>query len=124
MAWATAYAGFWAVTGDIRVRFRQPLNVGEQTVVTGRVSGTRGRIVTTSAEMVLDRNQTLIPTATAMFVKVGADAEAVWRARYVRAANTVQAESRDDLRSPPDRGPERNSVSQSGKGSRAPDHDH
>jgi acyl-coenzyme A thioesterase PaaI-like protein len=45
MAWATAHAGFWAMTGDMRVRFRQPLNIGESTVVTARVSGARGRIV-------------------------------------------------------------------------------
>ena len=24
MAWATAHAGVWAVTGEMRVRFRQP----------------------------------------------------------------------------------------------------
>ncbi len=47
MAWATAHAGFWAMTGEMRVRFRQPLNIGESTVVTARVSGARGRLVTT-----------------------------------------------------------------------------
>src|SRR5688500_12117637 len=26
MAWATARAGFWAVTGEMQVRFRQPLD--------------------------------------------------------------------------------------------------
>jgi len=34
MAWATAHAGFWAMTGEMRVRFRRPLNIGEPSVVT------------------------------------------------------------------------------------------
>src|SRR5919112_1693310 len=50
MAWATAHAGFWAMTGDMRVRFRRPLNIGEPSVVTARVSGARGRIITTASE--------------------------------------------------------------------------
>src|SRR5215204_2026961 len=47
MAWATAHAGFWAMTGDIRVWFRRPLTIGESAVVMARVSGARGRLVTT-----------------------------------------------------------------------------
>jgi hypothetical protein len=44
MAWATAHAGFWAMTGDMRVRFRRPLKIGEPTVVTAceRDSGPPG----------------------------------------------------------------------------------
>src|SRR5918995_610675 len=30
-AWATAHSGAWAVTGEMRVRFRHPLGVGEHT---------------------------------------------------------------------------------------------
>src|SRR3712207_1107554 len=51
MAWATARAGYWAMTGDMRVRFRRPLTVGESTVVSARVSNTRGRLVTTVGEL-------------------------------------------------------------------------
>ena len=86
MAWAAAYAGFWAVTGEMRIRFRQPLNVGASATVTARVSGTRGRLVTTAAELQLDRDNSPIATASATFVKVDADVEAVWRTRYVRDA--------------------------------------
>jgi acyl-coenzyme A thioesterase PaaI-like protein len=84
MAWAAAYAGFWAVTGEMRVRFRQPLNIGASTTVTARVSGTRGRLVTTAAELQLDRDSSPIATASATFVKVDSDVEGAWRARYLR----------------------------------------
>ena len=89
MAWATARAGFWAMTGDMRVRFRQPLSVGESTVVSARVSGTRGRLVTTVGELVLESNRAPVATATATFVKVDPELEAVWRARYLRESETI-----------------------------------
>ncbi len=95
MAWATARAGVWAVTGEIRVRFRQPLNIGEPTTITARVSGARGRLVTTVAELVLDRDSSPIATASATFVKVDADVEAAWRARYMRDPGKVSVESRN-----------------------------
>jgi len=83
MAWATAHAGVWAVTGELRVRFRNPLSIGVPTTVTARVSGSRGRLVTTAAELQLDRDRSPIATASATFVKVDADVEAAWRARYL-----------------------------------------
>ena len=84
MAWATARAGVWAVTGEMRVRFRQPLKIGEQTSVVARVNGTRGRLVTAVAELQRDHDGSLVATSSATFVKVDADVEAVWRARYLR----------------------------------------
>ena len=84
MAWAIAHAGFWAMTGDMRVRFRRSLNIGELTVVTPRVSGARSRLVTTVGELVLESDGSKIATATATFVKVDANLEANWRAQYLR----------------------------------------
>jgi acyl-coenzyme A thioesterase PaaI-like protein len=95
MAWAVAHAGFWAMTGDMRVRFRQPLTVGESTVVTAHVSGTRGRLVSTLGELVLESNRAPVATATATFVKVDAELEAAWRARYLRESEPITAEPRD-----------------------------
>jgi acyl-coenzyme A thioesterase PaaI-like protein len=92
MAWATAHAGVWAVTGEVRVRFRLPLKIGEPTTAVARVTGTRGRLVTTSAELQLDRDRTLIATASATFVKVDAEVETAWRARYLRDPDTVTGE--------------------------------
>jgi acyl-coenzyme A thioesterase PaaI-like protein len=84
MAWATARAGIWVVTGEMRVRFRQPLKIGELTSVVARVSGTRGRLVTAAAELQLDRDGSPVATSSATFVKVDADVKAAWRARYLR----------------------------------------
>ena len=92
MAWATARAGFWAMTGEIRIRFRRPLNIGESTIVTGRVSGARGRLITTSGELALARDGSPIATGTATFVKVDAELEAAWRAQYLRESETIPAE--------------------------------
>jgi acyl-coenzyme A thioesterase PaaI-like protein len=84
MAWASASAGFWAVTGEMRVRFRRPLKIGELTSVVARVSDTRGRLVTAAAELQLDRDGSPVATSSATFVKVDADVEVAWRARYLR----------------------------------------
>ena len=92
MAWATAHAGVWAVTGEMRVRIRQPLNIDEPTTVTARVSGARGRLVITAAELVRDRDRSVIASASATFVRVGAEVEAAWRARYLRDSESPAAE--------------------------------
>ena len=41
MAWATAHASVWAVTSDTRVRYRQPLEIGEVAIVTARQRSSR-----------------------------------------------------------------------------------
>jgi acyl-coenzyme A thioesterase PaaI-like protein len=94
MAWAVADAGVWAVTGEMRVRFRQPLKISDATSVVARVSGTRGRLVTAAAELLLDQDHSLIATVSATFVRVDADVEAAWRARYLRDPDAVTADPR------------------------------
>jgi hypothetical protein len=76
MAWAVADAGVWAVTGEIRTRFRQPLKIGNLTSVVARVGGTRGGRVTATAELRLDRDHAFIATASAIFARVEAEVEA------------------------------------------------
>ena len=94
MAWATAHAGLWAVTGEMRVRFRQPLKIGDLTTVVARVSGTRGRLVTRPwLSSMLDRDRSPVATASATFVKVDADVEAAWRARYLQDPDIDSAEA-------------------------------
>jgi acyl-coenzyme A thioesterase PaaI-like protein len=94
MAWAVAHAGVWAVTGEMRVRFRQPLKISDVTSVVARVSGIRGRLVTATAELRLDRDRSLVATASATFVRVDADVKADWQARYLRDPDTVAADPR------------------------------
>jgi acyl-CoA thioesterase FadM len=83
------------MTGDMRVRFRRPLSIGEPTVVTARVSGARGRLVTTAGELVVESDGSPIATGTATFVKVDAALEAAWRAQYLRESDTLATELRD-----------------------------
>ena len=87
------------MTGEMRVRFRQPLQIGEPTIVTAQVSGGRGRLVNTTAELMLDRDRSLIATASATFLRVDADTEAAWQARYLRdsdGASVVLLENTPD----------------------------
>jgi acyl-coenzyme A thioesterase PaaI-like protein len=111
MAWAVAHAGVWAVIGEMRVRFRQPLKIGEVTSVVARASGTRGRLVTAAAELQLDRDHSLVATASATFVRVDADVEADWRARYLRDPDAVTADPRVTPRNAAQTSVQRNSVS-------------
>jgi acyl-coenzyme A thioesterase PaaI-like protein len=86
MAWATTHAGFWAVTGEMQIRFRRPLNVGDSTTVSARVSDGRMRIVNATAELTRDRDSSSIATASATFVRVSEAVAAEWRARYLQDA--------------------------------------
>jgi acyl-coenzyme A thioesterase PaaI-like protein len=95
MAWATAYAGVWAVTGEMRVTFRQPLRIDEPAIVTARVVATRGRLVTTAAELVRERDRSPIATASATFLEVDAGTEDAWRARYLRDSEAETSELRE-----------------------------
>ena len=110
MAWAVADAGVWAVTGEMRVRFRQPLKIGDVTSVVARVSGTRGRLVTATAELRLGRDHALIATASATFVRVDADVEAAWQARYLRDPEAVPADPRVTPRNAAETSVQRNCV--------------
>lgn len=83
MAWASAAAGLWTVTGEMRVRFRRPLPVGAPTRVTARVIEIRGRLVKTTAELVLAADESIVATGSASFVRVPERIEAAWRARYL-----------------------------------------
>jgi uncharacterized protein (TIGR00369 family) len=83
MAWAVAAAGIWAVTGEMQVRFRRPLLVGESVTLRGSVTDMRSRAISASGRIVRDADDQVIATATAMFVRVPAATEAAWKQRYL-----------------------------------------
>jgi uncharacterized protein (TIGR00369 family) len=83
MAWATTSAGVWTVTAEMCVRFKRPLSVGESTTVTARVAENRRRIVAASGKLTLDRDGTIVATATATFVRVSDAVAKAWDARYL-----------------------------------------
>lgn len=85
MAWAVAATGIWAVTGEMRTRFRQPLRVGEGTIASGSITDARGRVISTRGTIVRDADGVEIATATATFVRVDDATAASWQSRYLPA---------------------------------------
>lgn len=85
MAWAVAAAGVWAVTGEMQVRFRRPLHVGEAISVHGEVTDIRTRAILAAGQLVREADRQVIATATALFVRVPAATEAAWKERYLAA---------------------------------------
>ena len=85
MAWAVAAAGIWAVTGEMQVRFRRPLHVGEAVALHGAVTDIRTRAISAAGQVVREADGQVIATATAIFVRVPAATEAAWKERYLAA---------------------------------------
>jgi acyl-coenzyme A thioesterase PaaI-like protein len=86
MAWATASAGLWAMTGEIRTRFRRPLQAGDETIVRGRITSQRGRVIYTAAELRLV-DGTTIAAATGKFIRVSSEQERLWRSQYLETSS-------------------------------------
>jgi acyl-coenzyme A thioesterase PaaI-like protein len=87
MAWATAAAGLWTMTGTMQTRFRRPLRVGEPTRVFAKVAGRRGRTISATAELLRLADAAPIASAEGTFVMVSDDLAADWQARYLRASS-------------------------------------
>lgn len=51
MAYALIYSGVFGVTGQLSVRFRKPLHVGEKVAVTARVVEAKGRLIRAAGEV-------------------------------------------------------------------------
>jgi uncharacterized protein (TIGR00369 family) len=83
MAWAVAAAGIWAVTGEMQVRFRRPLHVGETVAIHGAVTDIRTRAISALGQVVREADGQIIATATSLFVRVPAATEAAWKERYL-----------------------------------------
>ncbi len=83
MAWAVAAAGIWAVTGEMQVRFRRPLHVGETVILHGTITDMRTRATSAAGQVIREADGQAIATATALFVRVPAATEAAWKERYL-----------------------------------------
>jgi uncharacterized protein (TIGR00369 family) len=94
MAWAVAAAGIWAVTGEMQIRFRRPLHVGETVILRGTVTDIRTRAISASGQVVREADGQVIATATALFVRVPAATEVAWKERYLAGSDS----SLDDMR--------------------------
>lgn len=82
MAWATAVAGQWALTGEMRTRFRRPLRAGDETVVRGSITSQRGRVIFAAAELRRD-DDVLIASATGTFIRASTEQAQLWQDQYL-----------------------------------------
>jgi acyl-coenzyme A thioesterase PaaI-like protein len=83
MAWALYAKDIWAVTGDIRVRFRRPVAVGVAAYAVGKIGADRGRVLEVTGELRRAADDALLADATASFVRVPRDQAEAWQERYV-----------------------------------------
>lgn len=85
MAWSLYREEIWAVTGQLNVRYRRPVPVGERLRAIGMVIRNRGRVIETRGEIRRAADDALLAEATAAFVRVPADQAEAWRERYLGA---------------------------------------
>jgi acyl-coenzyme A thioesterase PaaI-like protein len=83
MGWAAHSQEIWAVTGRLAVEFRAPVEVGVETIVSGRIEQDRGRALEISGELRRRDDDRLLARATATFVRVPESKAIEWRARYI-----------------------------------------
>lgn len=71
MGWAMYAAGAWAMTARMEVKYRRPLPLGREVIVTGEVVRERGRVLDAAAQ-IIDAAGVLVE-AKGMFVRLPAD---------------------------------------------------
>lgn len=81
MAWAPSSFDSWAVTAEMRVRYRSPAAPGEELVATGRVAERRRRIYEVTGE-VRGPDGRLIATGRGRYLGASPDEKAQLKARY------------------------------------------
>lgn len=83
MAWSLYRQQIWAVTAEMSVRYRAPIQVGERTRATGWEIASRGRRIEMAGEIRRGRDGAVLATATALFIRVPEAQAAAWRDRYL-----------------------------------------
>ena len=83
MAWALYAEEIWAVTGDLRVRFRRPVAVGVPTIASAQIVSSRSRTVEVAGSLVDAASDRLLAEATGTFVRVPEAQAEAWRERYL-----------------------------------------
>ncbi|MDQ3613018.1 MAG: PaaI family thioesterase [Chloroflexota bacterium] len=83
MAWSLYRQETWAVTGELTVRYRSPIRVGEATCAIGWMTGRRGRRIEMAGEIVRASDAVVLARATAVFVAVPESQAEAWRQRYL-----------------------------------------
>ena len=81
MAWAPSSHDSWAVTAEMRIRYRSPANPGERLTATGRVTDKRRRIYQVHGE-VRGQDGRLIAEADGRFLGATPTQKAALKQRY------------------------------------------
>lgn len=91
MAWSLYRQEIWAVTGELTVRYRSPIRVGEATITIGWMTGRRSRRNEMVGEIIRESDGIVLARATAVFVAVAGSQAEAWRERYLgsRSQSTV-----------------------------------
>lgn len=69
MAHAAIAKGIYPVTAEVTVRFKEPLAVGDEVLVEGRMGNVTGRLVNATGELKRASDGKLVATATAKFLR-------------------------------------------------------
>lgn len=69
MGWAMYAAGAWAMTARMEVRYRRPLPLEEEVIVTARVTRNRGRRLEAEAAIATEQGEVLVQ-ATGLFLRM------------------------------------------------------
>ena len=83
MSWALYAQEIWAVTGDLKVRFRRPVAVGVPTIAAASIVTLRSRTVEVTASLVESESDLVLAEATGTFVRVPEAQAEAWRERYL-----------------------------------------
>jgi len=83
MGWAIFHQGVWGVTARITVTFRQPVNVGDELVISGTVTKETRRAIETHGE-VRDAAGTLLAESDATFLVMPEERRKELERRYSR----------------------------------------
>ncbi|MFC1931151.1 PaaI family thioesterase [Chloroflexota bacterium] len=87
MGWATRLSGLNAVTAKIKASFKRPIPVGERLIISGFITGNKGKYIESKAEVSLP-NGTLMAEGTSTYVVIET---------MPAEANSEEAKSRSDV---------------------------
>ena len=87
MAWSLYRQNIWAVTGRMSLAFKQPVEVGVETRVIGRLITNRGRLLDVRGELIRESDGVVLAEAEALFVRVPTAQAESWKDRYLPATN-------------------------------------
>jgi uncharacterized protein (TIGR00369 family) len=94
MGWAMYAAGAWAMTARMEVKYRRPLTVGEELLVTAAVTRDRGRRLEAEAEIRTLSGETLAQ-ASGLFLRVPAERAEELDASFLGTDQARPAEAKD-----------------------------